>query len=389
MSERGGRGGRGRGGYSSAGSVPHNSVDHNPTALGFSNGSAASQLVGYPGMNSQMMVSPAFAAQERLKERLSTSLSAWSQSPMMVLVQLIGEKAVEWGGSYFDALIQKHPNLTKRVMATLSALGLIYYIWKVILGRRQKIEDFLLSFAMTKVDVPSEEYNLNHSLPGWIREKGFPLRRETSLTLYREYNESAYATDVTQDVDENRLLYRGDSKWLPFFYKWKFFLLRRGESSHASQDQNAQNDQNANYSSRNNDDGYDERPNEQDGAEHPGHTLWCLWGTPYPSRKLLDLCNDEVTSGYVEVFRAEGRTYTNARWAEQPQMPARSMDSIYLDAAVKDKLIRDIARYVGPKTRKFYNDRGIPHRRGYLLYGSPGCGQYNVSTSLRSLTNHR
>ena len=187
MSGRGGRGGSGRGGSSSVEPAQHNFVDHTPVSFDFSNGSAASQLVGHPGLNTQMMVSPALVAQERLKDRLSKSLDDWSKSPMMVLVQLIGDKAVEWSGSYLDALLQKRSKLTKKVVATLSALGLLYYIWKAILKRRQTIEDFLLSFAMTRVTLPPEEYNLNYSLPGWIRAKGFPLRRETSVTLYREY----------------------------------------------------------------------------------------------------------------------------------------------------------------------------------------------------------
>lgn len=46
-----------------------------------------------------------------------------------------------------------------------------------------------------------------------------------------------------------------------------------------------------------------------------------------------------------------------------------------MDAAKKDSLIADIDNYLSDQCRNFYQARGIPYRRRYLLYGPPGTGK--------------
>jgi len=51
----------------------------------------------------------------------------------------------------------------------------------------------------------------------------------------------------------------------------------------------------------------------------------------------------------------------------------RPLSSVILDEAVSTKINGDVHEFLA--TAKWYQDRGIPYRRGYLLYGPPGCGK--------------
>ena len=51
----------------------------------------------------------------------------------------------------------------------------------------------------------------------------------------------------------------------------------------------------------------------------------------------------------------------------------RSIDSVVLDHGLCKDLIEDARKFL--ESGKWYSDLGIPYRRGYLLYGPPGCGK--------------
>lgn len=58
----------------------------------------------------------------------------------------------------------------------------------------------------------------------------------------------------------------------------------------------------------------------------------------------------------------------------------RPIDSVVLDEGVASKIIKDCKDFIS--NPKWYTDRGIPYRRGYLLYGPPGCGKSSFITAL-------
>lgn len=81
----------------------------------------------------------------------------------------------------------------------------------------------------------------------------------------------------------------------------------------------------------------------------------------------------------------EGRTimYTamGAEWRQfgYPRK-RRPIESVILDKGLTDKIVDDVKEF--NNNSKWYMDRGIPYRRGYLLYGPPGCGKSSFITAL-------
>lgn len=58
----------------------------------------------------------------------------------------------------------------------------------------------------------------------------------------------------------------------------------------------------------------------------------------------------------------------------------RPLRSVVLDDGVTDRILRDCREFI--QNPQWYADRGIPYRRGYLLYGPPGCGKSSFITAL-------
>ncbi|KAG7090230.1 hypothetical protein E1B28_011830 [Marasmius oreades] len=67
-------------------------------------------------------------------------------------------------------------------------------------------------------------------------------------------------------------------------------------------------------------------------------------------------------------------------WRQVARRAKRSLGSIVLDPGVKDTIMEDARDFLA--SRKWYNERGIPFRRGYLLYGAPGSGKTSLIHSL-------
>jgi chaperone BCS1 len=60
----------------------------------------------------------------------------------------------------------------------------------------------------------------------------------------------------------------------------------------------------------------------------------------------------------------------------------RLLDSVILDAGIREEIMTDVNRFLSTETQKRYVDLGIPYRRGYLLYGPPGSGKSSFIQAL-------
>ena len=58
----------------------------------------------------------------------------------------------------------------------------------------------------------------------------------------------------------------------------------------------------------------------------------------------------------------------------------RPLHSVILNDGVSSRLVADLKEFIS--SSHWYNERGIPYRRGYLLYGPPGCGKSSLINAI-------
>ena len=58
----------------------------------------------------------------------------------------------------------------------------------------------------------------------------------------------------------------------------------------------------------------------------------------------------------------------------------RPLESVILDDGIKERIVTDVKDFLG--SERWYYDRGIPYRRGYLLHGPPGSGKSSFIQAL-------
>ena len=76
--------------------------------------------------------------------------------------------------------------------------------------------------------------------------------------------------------------------------------------------------------------------------------------------------------------RGRGRTV----WMKVATRPSRPMHTVVLDHSQKNRVLADINEYLHPSTPKWYANRGIPYRRGYLFSGPPGTGKSSLAWAI-------
>ncbi|KAF9586686.1 hypothetical protein BGW38_009471 [Lunasporangiospora selenospora] len=137
-------------------------------------------------------------------------------------------------------------------------------------------------------------------------------------------------------------------------------------------------------------------------------------GSPWETVTLTTLSRDRHV--FTELLKEaqkmalasqEGKTVIYTSWGPEwrpfgPPRKRRLLSSVILDNGIGERIVQDVQEFI--KNEKWYSDRGIPYRRGYLLYGPPGSGktsfiqalagelEYNIcilNLSERGLTNDR
>ncbi|KAH6698441.1 BCS1 N terminal-domain-containing protein [Leptodontidium sp. MPI-SDFR-AT-0119] len=96
----------------------------------------------------------------------------------------------------------------------------------------------------------------------------------------------------------------------------------------------------------------------------------CIGRSPDVLRELFSECRAEylkLVKNKTSVFE-----YRDGGWKKTRAIDKRPFDTVILDETKKTALVEDIKAFLDPGTRAWYSRRGIPYRKGYLLYGPPG-----------------
>lgn len=122
------------------------------------------------------------------------------------------------------------------------------------------------------------------------------------------------------------------------------------------------------------------------------HTLDLHMGIPFETVTLTAFGRDKnVYFNILEEARHLALKYTEGKTIMYTAMgndwrpfghprKRRPLSSVVLDRGVSDKILKDVQEFI--HNPKWYSDRGIPYRRGYLLHGPPGCGKSSFITAL-------
>ncbi|KAJ1798435.1 Complex III assembly protein translocase and chaperone [Coemansia sp. RSA 2399] len=114
--------------------------------------------------------------------------------------------------------------------------------------------------------------------------------------------------------------------------------------------------------------------------------------TPFETVTLTTLSRDRTVFSHIlaearehALSQNEGRTvlYTSFGPEWRPfglPRKRRLLDSVILDSGVSEGIVSDVKDFIS--NGKWYDDRGIPYRRGYLLYGPPGSGKTSFIQAL-------
>lgn len=71
-------------------------------------------------------------------------------------------------------------------------------------------------------------------------------------------------------------------------------------------------------------------------------------------------------------------------WNTSPMYVTKTFENIYLDPSLRQHLLSEVDAFV--ESEQFYKRRGIAYRRGFLMYGSPGCGKTSVINAIADRT---
>ncbi|KAF6832593.1 hypothetical protein CMUS01_06879 [Colletotrichum musicola] len=277
------------------------------------------------------------------------------------------------GFSVFSTAFQKYLGIDLNVYIPLVILcGGATFAWRYFSDYVwEKIDAYLMSTVEVRTD--DEIYNI---LMSWVASQRFAKnsRRFVVNTNLNSRSWFLWRWDHDDDDDDNNsgdmatehsprkkpLAYTPSFGSHTFWYRGHLLLFKR-----------SQNQQQASYLVV---------------SEREEINVSCFGRNPWILKELLQEARSEYLkkdSRKTMIYRGSTRAGTaEPTWQRCMARTSRPFSTVILNEKTKKELVEDVADYLSPATRKWYSNRGIPWRRGYLLSGPPGTGKSSLSLAL-------
>ncbi len=112
--------------------------------------------------------------------------------------------------------------------------------------------------------------------------------------------------------------------------------------------------------------------------------------TPGVGEKVMQEISDELLKRYkdptplktLNIYTAQ-KTMTGFAWTTFASRLHRPMETIYIDAAIKNDLVQQLTTFYD--SAAFYDRHGVTHKRVLLFHGPPGVGKSSFVVALASI----
>jgi len=290
-----------------------------------------------------------------------------TQAPQLALLDFFFP-----GFSVFAAAVQKYLKIDLNIYIPLVLMaGALMAAWNYI---SQFLWDSLETHFMSVVDIRTDDeiYNI---LMAWVSNQRFAQRsrrfvvntnlnsRSWFLFRWDEDEEEEFEQDgQTSDLRKKKkdLNYTPSFGSHMFFYKRNLLIFRRTANR--------------------------ETGGHMMVSEKEEISISCFGRNPAILKELLL----EAREQYMErdekktlIYRGTTRAgSTEPTWQRCMARASRPFSTVILNEKTKQDIIDDVTDYLNPGTQRWYANRGIPYRRGYLLWGPPGTGKSSLSLAL-------
>jgi chaperone BCS1 len=109
-------------------------------------------------------------------------------------------------------------------------------------------------------------------------------------------------------------------------------------------------------------------------------SISCVGRSPKVLREFFDECRVE----YLKQIQRKTSVFEHGEggWKKTRARDIRPISTVIMDEDEKELVLKDIEDFLQQETRRWYTSRGMPYRRGYLLFGPPGTGKSSFSLSI-------